>query len=164
MNRLFSLSLLFTIILVSGCGKSNPPKDTVDNDFSVIVTNTKDSSIFNVELRKENLKVDKRIGSFAVLIDFILTDSKGHVYRAKDGETEKYAKSIDRSFEVLGEKKCPIKGPVKLIKKGLKPGKYTMQATARIWEVGKDALRGHLYTDRGSVAVPAGNKITVEIK
>lgn len=139
-------------------------KDIIDRDFVATISKTEKPIVFTVSVKRVNRNVDKKIGSFALVVDFVLRDRRGKVFAAKPGNWPKYAEGIGPAFEKM--RPFPVdsfSGTVKLIPKDLSPGKYQVEPYVRINEIGKDALRGP-YTDGGSVAVPAGNKITLEIK
>ena len=175
---------LVPVILLSGCssrrntpavsqpsGPSKPavvapkiPKDIIDKDFVATISATKTPLIFRIHIKCVNPKVDKKISSRErIFVDLTLKDNKGKVYT---GELlrQTYAEEINYEFDPTD--KVPEvsihTGRVRLIKKGLPPGRYTIEPKVRIVESGKDAVHGQ-YMDMGSVAVPADNSMIVTI-
>lgn len=139
--------------------------DVVDKDFVALIGTTELPYVYNIEVKLVNDSVDKKFSAlelFPVLVDFILTDVNGQVYTGDVG-AQKYAENVEKEMAATNHYVTQFSGQVRLIPKDLSAGVYEVEPRVRIWETGEDALRGP-YKDFGSVAIPAGNKVTVEIK
>lgn len=165
------LIALVAVTLLSGCSTTRkqamPPKtpvDVVDKDFTATISTTGTPFVYMVTVKRVNSKADKKISSRErVIVDLTLKDSQGKVYTGGLFERA-YAEEVNYEFDPTDKlPELPTQsGRVRLIKKGLPPGTYTVKPNVRIVETGKDAIHGP-YTDMGSVAVPAGNSIQVTI-
>lgn len=177
-----SLALIIVAITLCGCSHDNSgqarsnaapsemakgqaAKDTVDKDFVADIVITKDKNVFRINIKRVNSSVDKVISNHeAVFADLELKDSKGKPHTGKVLE-KTYAEDVNYEFDPTdATPELPNKsGRVRLLTKKLKPGTYEVIPKVRIVEKGKDAVYGP-YSDMGSIAVPAGNSIKVNIK
>ncbi|MEN6520055.1 MAG: hypothetical protein ABFD46_02750 [Armatimonadota bacterium] len=140
-------------------------KDTVDRDFVATIQKTEDPYEFEISIKKTNKHVDKKIGGFAVVADLALRDSKGRVFPAEDDVNLSYAVEIGETFGIIMPPYMDsLTSKVRLIRRDLPLGDYIIQPRIRILEDGKDRLRGTLYCDGGTVAVPAGNSVKVKVQ
>ncbi|OFX14431.1 MAG: hypothetical protein A2Z18_07930 [Armatimonadetes bacterium RBG_16_58_9] len=156
------LVCVLAVCILAGCDArkrwtARERPDVVDRDFTALITKTDNPYVFGIEIKKVNPKANKKIGGLGgCVVDLVLRDSSGRVVSA----------DVIEITDVLGSLKPPVdslKGKVRLIR-GLPLGTYVVQPRVRIQEVGKDAVRGHLYADGGTVAVPAGNSVKVRVK
>jgi len=157
-------------VILVGCTKRQAQnverKDVVDRDFVATIRKTKEPYVFEINVRKVYKTVEKDIGSFPVMADLALRDNSGKVFSGQSRETPEtpiYAREVGEVFDALRPYGArSLTGKVRLLADDLPPGKYVVQPRVRVHEGGKDLVRGPY--DSGTVAVPAGNSVEVEIR
>jgi len=141
------------------------PGDVADRDFVATIGSTKTPYVYSIEVKRVNNKVDKSINPYSeVFADLELVDSRGRTI-AGDFGIQTFAEYVGDGFQG-GDLTPPltyVKGRVRLLTSGLSAGTYRVRPVVRIPEDGKDAL-SNPRADFGTVAVPAGNSVTVVIK
>jgi len=140
-------------------------KDVTDRDFVATISATKKPHVFLISIKRLNNKVDKVISNHeAVFVDLELRDRNGKLHTGRPLENA-YAEDVNYAFDATdATPELPYKsGHVRLLSKKLQSGTYTVAPKVRIVEKGKDGVFGP-YTDMGSVAVPAGNSISVKVR
>ncbi len=126
---------------------------------------TKTSFVYEVEVKRVNSSVDKTISSHnEIFVDLLLHDSKGRVLPT-DFCIQTFAENVGDGFSPRDDDPfwTSKKGSVRLVTGGIPTGVYRVSPVVRICEEGKDQLINP-RADPGSVAVPASNSVTVEIK
>jgi hypothetical protein len=166
--------LLLTIVTISaayliGCGESNTHAnrqvDVVDRDFVATISATNTPLVLDVKIQKVSKEAKKQIDAWPPVVDFVLKDSNGKVYKPDYKAMPTYTEGVDATFGDI-RKSGPadsISGKVRLRTTDLKAGSYTVTPQVRIQETGEGALSGP-YNDGGTVAVPAGNSLKVNIQ
>jgi len=168
MRRRFIVIGIITAVAVSvayiiGFRTIAAREDVLDRDFVAMIHPTKTRLTFVVEVRKVSEYTRKQISVRPIYVDLTVEDSSGHVLTEGIG-LRRYIGSV--SGNAVGSRKRPSESVtvmVGLATDELKPGLYEVEPRVRIIETGEDRLRGP-YGDGGSVAVPSGNSVKVEIR
>jgi hypothetical protein len=149
---------LCTLWWLAGCGhprSSSASRDVVDHDFIATIAPTPDPMTFIVRVERVNLRPRKEFAEGGHLFHLAARNAAGQSFTVPVGRTQGLvpASSGANSME------CRIR----IFPQRLPPGVYTVEPRMRILETGADAVSGP-YADFGTVAVPAGNSVSVVIK
>ena len=139
-------------------------REKIDCDFSATIQRTKEPYVFIVTVNKVYASRKALICRWAgIQYGFTLRNSRGAEIKGRPGNPA-YGEELGNGYSNWPPKDAAtVTAKVRMVTKAIPPGTYTILPDVRIMESGDERLSG-MYKDFGSVAVPAGNSVTVTVK